>query len=152
RSGVIVVLGERGAGKTHMVHALRWLQHHSPRVVVTPTIYEAYRPFIEFLLHQLIRHFQNESQSGPGTLELLAEAFTRQVLAQALSAMTETDWLILTTPKHTLARLWGFGTKRTVDTMRSLIGDIERRKASSLQEICDEYDFEYGLLHHIALV
>jgi hypothetical protein len=41
RSGVVVILGVRGSGKTHTVHALqRAGLGQSPRLVVTPSIYE----------------------------------------------------------------------------------------------------------------
>src|SRR5438445_697307 len=61
RSGVLVIQGIRGAGKTHMVHALqRQGEDSAPRIVVVPAIYEPHRPFLEYLLHQLVRHFQNE--------------------------------------------------------------------------------------------
>src|SRR5262249_39561353 len=95
RSGVVVVLADRGHGKTHMVHALaRGLESASPRVVVTPWIYEPHRPFIEYLLHTLVRHFQNEDDGhGAGTLDLLADALARQILVQAFHGMTETEWL-----------------------------------------------------------
>src|SRR5207253_7604720 len=39
RSGVLVIQGIRGTGKTHMVHALqKAVEHGSPRIVVTPAI------------------------------------------------------------------------------------------------------------------
>src|SRR5438128_1104874 len=61
RSGVVVILGERGSGKTHMLHVLRgaW-DDGPPRLAVAAAIFEAHRPFPECLLHQLVLHLQNE--------------------------------------------------------------------------------------------
>jgi hypothetical protein len=155
RSGVLVIQGIRGTGKTHMVHALqKGVGHASPHIVVAPTIYEPHRPFIEYLLHQLVRHFQNETDGQTaGTLELLADALTRQVLVQAFHGMTEIDWLGL----HVNSRpafwrlLWGFGAKHLADRKRLLIGDLEQWENRTIEEVCGRHEQDPAALRDIAL-
>jgi hypothetical protein len=92
RSGVLLVLGPRGAGKTHLVHALRL--HDLKALVVTPTHYEPHRPFAEYLLQLLVRSLQDESfAASRSSLARLADWFARQAAVQALYGMTETEWL-----------------------------------------------------------
>ena len=57
-SGVLVVFGSRGSGKTHLVQNVLKSSDMNC-VVVTPTTLEMHRQFPEFLLHQLVRHLQN---------------------------------------------------------------------------------------------
>jgi hypothetical protein len=153
RSGVLVILGARGMGKTHLVHVLQYADD-SPRIVVAPAIYEPQRPFIEYLLHQLVRHFQCESDGqAAGTLELLADALARQVLVQAFHGMTEIDWIGL----HVTGRwtfwpyLWGVGTKRLADQKRLMIADLEQREQRTILEVCARHEQPPGVLQAMAL-
>jgi hypothetical protein len=155
RSGVVVVLGVRGMGKTHMVHALqRTAGDAKPRVVVTPSIYEPHRPFIEYLLHQLVRHFQNETDGRePGTLELLADALARQVLVQAFHGMTEVEWLARNvTGKGSFWRLFfGFGTGVLSYRKRLLIQDLGQREVRTILEVCQQHEQDLAALRVLAL-
>ena len=147
RSGVVVVHGARGTGKTHMVHVL-CREVEPPRVVVAPSIYEPHRPFIEYLLHQLVRHFQNEAEGQPrGTLELLADALARQVVVQALYGMTDIEWLArgvrgrwnLANMRFVRALL-GWGGRRSSDRKRLLIHDLEEGDIPSIREVCAQHE------------
>lgn len=155
RSGVLVVQGKRGIGKTHMVHALqRGGEEEAPRVVVTPQIYEPHRPFIEYLLHQLVRHFQNEAEvvaPHPGTLDLLADSLARHILAQAIHSMSEIDWL-----GRNLDGKWSFlqfflgHTKGIADQKALLIRDLQDRDCRSIMEICKKHEQETNILRSLA--
>jgi hypothetical protein len=158
RSGVVVVLGSRGSGKTHMVHALG-RSMDPPRVLVTPSIFEPHRPFIEYLLQQLVRHFQKECEDrSRGTLDLLADALARQVIVQALHGLTEVDWLCrnvkgrwrLTNPQF-LTSFLGLGTHRLVDRKRLLILDLEQRDIPTILEVCRQHEQDPTELRRIAL-
>jgi hypothetical protein len=153
RSGVVVVQGIRGIGKTHMVHALQQ-GGEAPGVVVTPSIYEPHRPFIEYLLHQLVRHFQNETDGKiRGTLELLADALARQVIVQALHGMTETDWLVRNVDGR--RRFWslflGFGTRGLAERKRLLIADLQAREVPTIQDVGKQHERDIGTLRDIAI-
>jgi hypothetical protein len=138
-----------------MVHTLqRTAFEDAPRVVVTPSIYEPHRPFIEYLLHQLVRHFQNEADGRePGTLDLLADALARQVLAQAFHGMTEVDWLARNvTGRWSFWRLFfGFGTGELSRRKRHLIQDLGRREARTVLEVCQQHEQDPKALRTIAL-
>jgi hypothetical protein len=158
RSGVVVIYGSRGNGKTHMVHALR-RSMNPPRVLVAPAIYEPHRPFIEYLLHQLVRHFQKEGEGQQGgTLDLLAEALARKVVVQALHGMTEIDWLCrslrgpwrLTNPNF-LTSFFGWGTKPLYDRKRILIQDLEGQEVKLLLDVCNQNEQDPEEFRRIAL-
>jgi hypothetical protein len=155
RSGVVVVLGARGTGKTHMVHALqRTPLEDSLRLVVAPSIYEPHRPFIEYLLHQLVRHFQNEGDgAGPGTLDLLADALARQVLVQAFYGMTDVEWLARNVAgRRTFWQLLlGWGTRPLADRKRLLITDLQQPENRTVLEVCERYEQDPLALRAIAL-
>jgi hypothetical protein len=153
RSGVVLVEGARGIGKTHMVHTL---QHGetAPSVVVTPSIYEPHRPFIEYLLHQLVRYFQNETDgTAPGTLELLADALARQLVVQALYGMTEIDWLARNVDgRGSFWRLfWGWGARRVADRKRMLVLGLQQREIPSIGQVCEQHEQDPAELRMIAL-
>jgi hypothetical protein len=155
RSGVVVVLGARGTGKTHMVHALqRTPLEDSLRLVVAPSIYEPHRPFIEYLLHQLVRHFQNEGDgAGPGTLDLLADALARQVLVQAFYGMTDVEWLARNVAggRTFWQLLLGWGTRPLADRKRLLITDLQQPENRTVLEVCERYEQDPTALRAIAL-
>jgi hypothetical protein len=62
RSGVLLVLGPRGAGKTHLVHALRL--EETGGLVIAPAHFEPHRPFAEYLLQLLVRTLQEDLHAG----------------------------------------------------------------------------------------
>jgi hypothetical protein len=156
RSGVVLILGDRGMGKTHMLHALQTGAAGDDKqcVVVTPVIFEPHRSFIEYLLHQLVRHFQNETDGQSlGTLDLLADALARQVLVQAFHGMTETQWLA----RNVEGRLsfwqlfFGYGARQLADRKRLLIEDLKRRETRTIAEVCQQNEQEAGKLMAVAL-
>jgi hypothetical protein len=155
RSGVVVILGARGTGKTHMVHALqRTPLEDSVRLVVAPSIYEPHRPFVEYLLHQLVRHFQNEGNgTGPGTLDLLADALARQVLVQAFYGMTDVEWLARNVSGHRSfwQLLLGWGTRSLADRKRLLITDLQQPENRTVLEVCQRHEQDPLALQTIAL-
>ena len=155
RSGVVVVLGARGTGKTHMVHALQRMPlEASLRLVVAPSIYEPHRPFIEYLLHQLVRHFQNEADlTGPSTLDVLADAFTRQVLVQAFYGMSDVEWLARNVDgrRSFWQFLFGWGARPLSDRKRLLIADLQQPESRTVLEVCQRHEQDPEALRTIAL-
>lgn len=155
RSGVVVVLGSRGAGKTHLLHALQQGKAGGGAVIVAPSVCEPNRPFTEYLLHQLVRHLQDETADrSSGTLDLLASALTYKVLAQALHGMTETDWL-----GHNVSsrfQFWqyllGIGTRPVSDRKRALIQDLNQPEARPLPELGEAHEQDLETLRRITLL
>lgn len=153
RSGVLVVYGKRGAGKTHLLlHVLQSPQ--MPALAVAPAHYEPHRPFREYLLHQLVRRLQNESDEGAGTFHDLANWFARRVVAQALSAMSETEWLRYNAPPDRsdfLAALLGWGTQPLVDEKRTFIEKLTSESGLSVAEICEDRSQDPQVVERLAL-
>ena len=155
KAGVLVLLGNRGTGKTHMVHALEQsVGAELPCVVIAPSIYEPHRPFIEYLLHQVVRHFQNEMAGNtPGTLHRLADALARQVLIQAFYGLSEVDWLArrVTSRWNFWQYLFGIGTRAVSDRERLLIGELGQVENRTVLEVCERREEDPDSLLTMAL-
>ena len=151
RSGVVLIQGKRGAGKTHLVHALEAFGRGA--VIVAPTYFEPDRPFPEYLLQQLVRKLQDDHDGRPrGTLRNLADWFARQVSVQALYGMTETDWLA-----HNAVRgvefwlaLWGW-THHYSKQKELLITRLETEGAASIVDVCRSAEQDATTMRQIAL-
>jgi hypothetical protein len=151
RAGMVVILGARGNGKTHTLLALKERLDSGPlRLLIAPVFFEPQRPFAEYLLHQMLRHLEED----PGrTLHHLADALTRQILVQALFGMTDVDWLA----RHTRGRaafwrhLFGWGTGKLAHGKRRLIDDLKQQRTVSLSDLCRQNDLRPGMLHRLAL-
>ncbi len=91
RAGILVVTGPRGAGKTHLLHAL---ESEAPATVLAPSHYDVGRSFGEYVLHELVLALQQELPEGESALERLAERYTRDALIAALEQTDELTWLV----------------------------------------------------------
>ncbi|HVW00643.1 MAG TPA: hypothetical protein VHB77_09890, partial [Planctomycetaceae bacterium] len=152
RSGVAVILGKRGAGKTHLVHALQLPGVEA--VVVAPSYFEPQRPFTEYLLQQLVRQLQDEADGDRrGTLALLADWFARRVAVQALYGLTDTEWLSLQLPRG--SKFWfslhGWGVRSQVQDRELLIQSLEQPQLPTLIEACRHREQDPALVRQISL-
>ncbi|MDA1012971.1 MAG: hypothetical protein O3A00_00790 [Planctomycetota bacterium] len=103
-SGVILIKGKRGAGKTHLVnHGLNKAMNAGPTVV--PRFFDTNRPFPEYLLHQLVQVLEGEA-SHCSQLNALANWFARRVLVDAIESLSETDWFIFHANSQTETSRW----------------------------------------------
>src|SRR5882757_5334397 len=53
-SEVVPVLGNKGAGKTHLLHSIKHGQSAAWHMLVTPGVYQKDTDFLEYLLFQII--------------------------------------------------------------------------------------------------
>src|SRR5258708_28109273 len=53
-SEVVPVLGNKGAGKTHLLHSIKHGPEGSWQLLVTPGVYQKHSEFLEYLLFQVI--------------------------------------------------------------------------------------------------
>ena len=51
---VITILGDRGAGKTHLLQSLAYREDGKSQIMVRPSYYDMHLPFDEYLLSQLV--------------------------------------------------------------------------------------------------
>lgn len=95
-SEVVPVLGNKGAGKTHLLHSIKHGGDGAWQLLVTPGIYQKGTEFLEYLLFQIIDTLLGGStQKGTRPLEFVGEPLSRGLLRSALEALTPTERLEL---------------------------------------------------------
>src|SRR5438105_2818104 len=84
-SEVVPVLGNKGAGKTHLLHSIKHGPADAWQLLVTPGVYQKDTEFLEYLLFQVIDTLLGGGkQKGSRPLEFVSEELTRRLLGQAL--------------------------------------------------------------------
>src|SRR5262249_9174746 len=98
-SEVVPILGNKGAGKTHLLHSIK---HGSPgawQMLVTPGVYQKDSDFLEYLLFQVLDTLLGGGrQQGTRPLEFVGEQLVRRLLQRALNALTPEERLALFPP------------------------------------------------------
>src|SRR5215467_15803420 len=78
-SEVVPVLGNKGAGKTHLLHSIKHGQEEGWQMLVTPGTYQKDTEFLEYLLFQIIDTLLGGGkQKGSRPLEFVGEALVRR--------------------------------------------------------------------------
>ena len=86
-SEVVPVLGNKGAGKTHLLHSIKHGSEGAWQLLVTPGVYQKDSEFLEYLLFQVIDTLLGGGkQKGKRPLEFVSEDLGRRLLFQALAA------------------------------------------------------------------
>src|SRR5246500_939189 len=87
-SEVVPVLGNKGAGKTHLLHSIKHGGEGAWQLLVTPGVYQKDTEFLEYLLFQLIDTLLGGGrQKGTRPLEHVGEELGRRLLHRALGAL-----------------------------------------------------------------
>jgi len=111
-SEVVPVLGNKGAGKTHLLYSIKHGGDGGCQLVVTPGVYQKDTDFLEYLLFQTVDTLLGGSrQRGVRPLETVGDELTRRSLAAALTALPPFERSALL-PAHginRLTRLFGMG-------------------------------------------
>src|SRR4051812_15030864 len=95
-SEVVPVLGNKGAGKTHLLHSIKHGGDGAAQLLVTPGIYQKDSDFLEYLLFQVIDTLlSGGKQKGTRPLELVGQELTRRLLRPALEALSPAQRLDL---------------------------------------------------------
>src|SRR5947208_16581528 len=80
-SEVVPVLGNKGAGKPHLLHSLKHGGEGAWQLLVTPGIYQKGSEFLEYLLFQIIDTLLGGGrQKGARPLEFVGEQLVRGLL------------------------------------------------------------------------
>src|SRR5216684_5299430 len=88
-SEVVPVLGNKGAGKTHLLHSIKHGTDGAWQLLVTPGIYQKDSEFLEYLLFQVIDTLLGGGrQKGSRPLEFVGEELTRALMRAALESLT----------------------------------------------------------------
>src|SRR5271163_3891339 len=85
-SEMVPVLGNKGAGKTHLLHSIKHGNEGAWQLLVTPGTFQKDTDFLEYLLFQLIDTLlSGAKQKGRRPLEAVSEELGRRTLMQALA-------------------------------------------------------------------
>src|ERR671925_774928 len=87
-SEVIPVLGNKGAGKTHLLYSIKHGSEGAWQMLVTPGTYQKDTEFLEYLLFQLIDTLLGGGkQKNTRPLEYIGEQVVRGLFRAALTAL-----------------------------------------------------------------
>src|SRR6516164_6708429 len=128
-SEVVPVLGNKGAGKTHLLHSIKHGGEGGWQLLVTPGTYQKDTEFLEYLLFQVIDTLLGGGkQRGARPLEYVGEELVRRLLAQAVVSLTPQQRLDLF-PGQGLggwARKLGLGTSQAQERTQWLLDALAR--------------------------
>jgi len=148
-SEMVPILGNKGAGKTHLLHSIKHGQEGAWQLLVTPGTYQKDTDFMEYLLFQTIDTLLGGGkQKGRRPLEYIGEQLTRGLLHNALCSAGKDEQMNLF-PAPGLGR-WtrklGLGTGQAQERTQWLIDNLARPVAnqefSSLRRLCAECNVE----------
>jgi hypothetical protein len=95
-SEVVPVLGNKGSGKTHLLHSIKHGPEGTWQLLVTPGTYQRDTDFLEYALFQLIDTLLGGGkQKNTRPLEYVGEQLVRGLLQQALDGLTPAQRLDL---------------------------------------------------------
>lgn len=113
---VVLIRGERGSGKTHLLRSLQHRPDERSQILVRPAYFEGNLPFEEYLHSQLVGVLLEEDEVYSGKpFEDISRALTRRLLRQAVLALGPTDRIASVSPGRwrRLLLLWGGGDRFT---------------------------------------
>lgn len=91
-SEIVPILGNKGAGKTHLLHSLKHGPAQGWQLVVTPGTYQKGTDFPEYVLFQVIDTLlTGGKQKGKRPIEFIGEELTKRYLRQTLEAMPSAE-------------------------------------------------------------
>ncbi len=128
-SEMIPVLGNKGAGKTHLLHSIKHGGAGAWQLLVTPGVYQRDSEFLEYMLFQIIDTVLGGGrQRGVRPLEFIGEELARQLLVKTLEGMRPEDKLDLF-PSGGLGRwtrMFGLGQGAASERAQGLIDALQR--------------------------
>jgi hypothetical protein len=148
-SEVVPVLGNKGAGKTHLLHSIKHGQESGWQLLVTPGTYQKDAEFLEYLLFQVIDTLLGGgTQHGARPLQFVSEDLTRRLLHAALTALPREQQAELFPAAGLVrwARKLGLGASQAQERTQWLIDRLARPltpgETSTLRQICEECHLE----------
>src|SRR6266851_553651 len=135
-SEVVPVLGNKGSGKTHLLHSIKHGPEGTWQLLVTPGLYQRDNDFLEYLLFQFIDTLLGGGkQKNTRPLEYVGEQLVRGLLGSALEAMPASQRLELF-PAPALgrwARRLGLGASQAMERAQWLLDSLARPPALPFQ-------------------
>jgi hypothetical protein len=91
-SEVVPVLGNKGAGKTHLLYSIKHGSDGAWQLLVTPGVYQKDTDFLEYLLFQIIDTLLGGGkQKGMRPLEYIGEELVRRLLIKAITELSPAE-------------------------------------------------------------
>jgi hypothetical protein len=149
-SEMIPVLGNKGAGKTHLLFSIKHGEAGAWQMLVTPGVYQKDTEFLEYLLFQVIDTLLGGGkQKGTRPLEFVGEELVRGLFVQTLAALSPNERLELF-PAPGLGR-WGrklgLGGSQAQERVQWLLDALARPAAlpfqpGTLRRACQDTSLE----------
>ena len=117
-SEVVPVLGNKGAGKTHLLHSIKHGAGGQWQLLVTPGVYQKDSDFLEYLLFQIIDTLLGGGkQKGVRPLDYVSDQLVRRQLGVALRDLSAAERVDLFPPAGLgrWARRLGLGTQQAAE-------------------------------------
>lgn len=115
---VVPILGNKGAGKTHLLHSIKHGVGGQWQLLVTPGVYQKDTDFLEYLLFQIIDTLLGGGrQKGTRPLEYVGDQLVRRQLSSALRELSADEKVELFPPPGIgrWARRLGLGTTQATE-------------------------------------
>lgn len=140
-SEMVPVLGNKGAGKTHLLHSIKHGSEGAWQLLVTPGTYQKDADFLEYLLFQVIDTLLGGGrQKGRRPLEYLGEELGRRLLLRALAATTRDEQMALFPAPGLgrIARALGLGSTQAQERTQWLVEQLTTGAAAGVRRLCAE--------------
>src|SRR5262245_57398871 len=135
-SELVPVLGNKGAGKTHLLHSIKHGDTGAWQMLVTPGVYQKDTEFLEYLLFQVIDTILGGGkQCRARPLEFVGEELVRRLLHSAVGSLSPAERLELFPAPGLgrLARKLGLGGSQAQERTQWLIDTLSRPWTLPLQ-------------------
>jgi hypothetical protein len=127
-SEIVPILGNKGAGKTHLLHSIKHGPETACQMLVTPGTFQKDADFLEYLLFQVIDTLLGGGkQKGSRPLEFVGEELTRRLVCESLTSLTPNERLELF-PAPGLGRWtrrFGLGATQAQERTQWLIDNLQ---------------------------
>jgi len=126
-SEVVPVLGNKGAGKTHLLHSIKHGSGGQWQLLVTPGVFQKDTDFLEYLLFQIIDTLLGGGkQKGCRPMEYVGDQLVRRQLGLAIRELQPADKVELFPPPGLgrWARRLGLGTTQAAERAEWLIENL----------------------------
>ncbi len=128
-SEMVPILGNKGAGKTHLLHSIKHGTDGAWQLLVSPGTYQKDADFLEYLLFQVIDTLLGGGkQKGRRPLDVVQDDLTRRLLRDALKSASKEELLDLF-PAPGLAkwtRRLGLGTSQAEERTQWIIDELAK--------------------------
>lgn len=145
-SEVVPILGNKGAGKTHLLHSIKHGMEGNWQLLVTPGSYQRDTDFLEYLLFQLLDTLLGGGkQRNSRPLEYVGEQLIRMLLSRTLADLSSEERLDLFPPPGLgwIAKTFGLGSTQALERTQWLIDALSRpsqdaKSPGMVRKLCDE--------------